>query len=155
MKTLKIGATALLLVLCLAFARSDAAADETAASGVQYVAAGLLLADIGASVANGFALTSGTPNRLNGYFGVVAGVVSLGFVAIDFAATDDKDLRDSFAVVFGTAGAASLVLGALAVHRSPPAGEHAAEISRARFFPYLTMERDRSCILGVGAQVTF
>jgi hypothetical protein len=155
MKMSKTFVMPLILALCLAFVRSDAAAGETVSSGVQYFAAGLLLADVGASVANGFALTSGTPNRLNGYFGVVAGIISLGFVAVDFAATDDQDIRDSFALVFGTAGTASLVLGTIAVRRSPTARENAAETSGVRLFPYLTKESDRRYGMGVGAQVAF
>ncbi len=145
----------LILTLCLASAHSDARADGVNYSAAYFFAGGLLLVDVGASVANGIALATGRPNRLNGYFGVVAGAVSLGLVAITYATTGDKDLRDDFALVFGTAGAASLIIGAVAVRRSPPAGERAAGISKVRIFPYLTMESDRRYGMGVGARMTF
>ncbi|MCX5800856.1 MAG: hypothetical protein NTX17_05650 [Candidatus Eisenbacteria bacterium] len=145
----------LILVLCLALVCPDARADGASYATVNYVVAGLLFVDVGASIANGLALTAGRPNRLNGYFGVAAGVISLGLVAANYAMTNDKELRDSFAIVFGTAGTASLVLGAMNVRRSPPTREGAVGISGVHLFPYLTVERDRRCGMGVGAQITF
>lgn len=145
----------LILAICLAIAYSDAGADEVSYSAASYFAAGMLLVDIGASLGNGIALTTGRPNRLNGYFGIVAGVISFGLVAMDYAMTDDKDLRDSFALVFGTAGAASLVLGTVTVRRAPPAHEHVEGTSGVGFFPYLTVERDHRYGMGVGAKVAF
>ena len=71
--------TAGLASVLLAAAGSAAKADdETTAGALTYFAAGILMVDAGASVANGWALAAGRPNRLNGYVGVVAGVISLG-----------------------------------------------------------------------------
>jgi len=145
----------LILALCVALVGSEAGADEVNHSPVAYFAAGLLLVDVGASLGNGIALTAGRPDRLNGYFGVVAGIVSLGLVAVDYAATDDEDLRDNFALVFGAAGTASLVLGAMTVRRSPPTREGAVGISGVGLFPYLIVEGDQRYRMGVGAQIRF
>ena len=145
----------LILALWLALVGSDAGADEVNHSAVAYFAAGVLLIDVGASLGNGIALTAGRPDRLNGYFGVVAGIVSLGFVAVNYAATDDEDLRDSFALVFGAVGTASLVLGTMAVRRSPPTRKGAVGISGVGLFPYLTVEGDQRYGMGVGVQITF
>jgi hypothetical protein len=145
----------LILALCVVLVGSDAGADEVNHSAVTYFAAGLLIVDVGASVANGIALSAGRPNRLNGYFGVVAGVVSLGLVAVDYVATDDENIRDNFALVFGAAGTVSLVLGTMTVRRSPPAREEAMGVSGVGVFPYLTAEKDHRYGMGVGAQITF
>ena len=151
----KTNLTPLILVLCLTLTYSGVRADEGDYSAAHYVAAGLLLVDVGASVANGFSLTTGRPNRLNGYFGVVVGVASLGAVALDYALTEDKELRDSFALVCGTAGTVSIVLGVMNVWRAPPARERTSEASEVHVFPYLTMERDHRYGMGIGARMTF
>ncbi|MDD4858043.1 MAG: hypothetical protein PHD74_08045 [Candidatus Krumholzibacteria bacterium] len=145
----------LILVLCLTFVYSEAGADEVGYSAAHYFAAAMLLVDVGASLGNGIALATGRPNRLNGYFGIAAGVISFGIVATGYAMTDDRDLRDRAALVFGTAGAMSLVIGAVTVHRSPTARESVAGISEVSFFPYLTMEVDRRCGMGIGARMMF
>jgi len=155
MKISKSKALSMILALCLALVSSDAGADEANYSAAHYLAGGVLLLDVGASIANGAALAAGKSNRLNGYFGVVTGVVSFGFVALDYALTDDKELRDSFALVCGTAGTVSIVLGAMNVRRAPPARKRTSRMSEVRLFPYLTTEGDHKYVMGGAVQMTF
>ena len=140
----------------LAAAGSAAKADDEATAGaLTYFAAGMLMVDAGASVANGWALAAGRPNRLNGYFGVVVGVISLGMVGADLVLTDDPELRDEFAIVMGAAGTASLVLGILNVRRSSPTSDSTNPQSGLLILPALVRTEAQGAGIGLVARLTF
>jgi hypothetical protein len=99
----------------------EAAAESDVSYSVHptaYLAVGLMIVDVGVSLANGLAVARGTANKPNGYFGVGLGVASLGFAGVAYALSDDDDLRDQFAIIMGSAGTAALVTGVLAVRQA-------------------------------------
>ena len=132
-----------------------AEADEASYSPATYAVASLLIIDVGAAVANGIALSVGRPNRRNGYFGVVAGVASLGLVAVSYATTENDDLRNEFALVMGSAGLASLALGVLNVRHSRDPGDELEKQSRVTVLPNLVAVGDKSYRVGIGIRMTF
>ncbi len=147
-----------LLGILLMVVNSESLADETSYASYSpavYVVAGLFVADIGVSLSNGFSLSRGEPNRLNGYFGVVTGIASLGLVAANFAMEDDEDLRNGFALMMGTAGTASLVLGVLNIKQARLAGAETAEVSKITVYPSLSAKRDLGYRIGVNVDITF
>lgn len=137
---------------------SESRAEETSYasySPMVYVVTGLLIVDVGASISNGFSLSRGQPNRINGYFGLVTGVISLGLVAVTFAMEDDEDLRNGFALTMGTAGTASLVLGAMNILRSRQSNTEISKSARVIVFPGLSEDKDQRYRIGINAIITF
>jgi hypothetical membrane protein len=148
----------LLLGISLTVVNSESLADETSYASYSpavYVVAGLLVVDVGVSLSNGFSLSRGDPNRLNGYFGLVTGTASLGLVAANLAMEDDEDLRNGFALMMGTAGTASLVLGVLNIKQARLASAETAEISKITVFPSLSAEKGQGYRIGVDVNITF
>ena len=152
---IKVTVVLLVPVLGLALVHSDASAQAATFSAAHWVMAGVLLVDVIASSANAVTLMSATGNRPLGYFGIAAGAVSLGLVGLDLALEDNRHLRDSFALAYGVAGTTSLVLGVVNVRRDRPSGDNLSWLSAVSFFPYLTVERDGHCQMGVGARLAF
>lgn len=148
----------LLLCILLVLINSESRAEETSYasySPMVYVVTGLLIVDVGASISNGFSLSRGKPNRINGYFGLVTGAVSLGLVAVTFAMEDDEDLRNGFALTMGTAGTASLVLGAMNILRSRQSNTEISKSPGVMVFPSLSEDKDQRYRIGVNAVITF
>lgn len=77
---------------------------------------GTLIVDTGATIANGIALSSGTPNPRNGWIGVGAGIVSYALIGVAYAVGDD--VESGFPIVMGTAGTAALATGFLVLRSS-------------------------------------
>ncbi|MBN1504331.1 MAG: hypothetical protein JW952_04635 [Candidatus Eisenbacteria bacterium] len=96
-----------------------ALADEEPAgfvgSPLIWLAAGVLVVDAGATVANGAALVAGKPNRENGMFGVVLGSASLAASAVGFVFADGESDSVRFSLVLAGCGLASLLTGYLNV----------------------------------------
>lgn len=87
----KIIAHALLIVISVAFFESGVCAGEDSTTGaLTYFSAGMLIVDAGVSIGNGISLSSGKPNRLNGYLGVAAGAIYIGLIALNYATTGDR-----------------------------------------------------------------
>ena len=152
---LKIVGVSVALALSVALVCPNAAAQDDGFSPVYAIAAGVLIADVAASVTNGISLAAGTPNRPSGYFGVIVGGVSLAGALLGYILTEDEDVRDTGTLTFGVAGATSLALGALLVHRSPPEPRTSSGAGVAGFRPYLTVQRGRERGVGVGVAVMF
>jgi hypothetical protein len=125
---------------------------ENAGHPAAYAAAGLLVVDAGVSLANGFAVSRGVANKSNGYFGIGVGVASLGLTAVTYAMTDDKELRDNFTMFMGTAGAAALVTGVLAVRQAGRPAEAPSEFSRLHLSPAVMSDGERKAY---GLQIKF
>jgi hypothetical protein len=119
------------------------------------VAAGLFVVDAGVSVANGLALSRGTASKPNGYFGIGAGVASLGLTALAYANTDDAELRDNFTLFMGTAGAAALLTGVLAVRQAGQAAEEPSELSRLHLSPAVMSDGNRGKAYGLQIKFDF
>lgn len=131
------------------------AAEADVGNGLVYVSAGVLLVDIGVCVGNGVSLSIGKPDRLNGYLGVVAGVVSFGLVLAGYLMTDDDDLRGDFAVVMGAAGTTSIVLGALNIRRDRGRPEEWKGHSRLTMAPGMIKVGNRAYCAGMNLSLSF
>jgi hypothetical protein len=120
-----------------------------------YLAVGLLVVDAGVSVANGLAVSMGTAQKRNGYFGIGVGVASLGLTAITYTMTDDNDLRNNFALFMGTAGAAALVTGVLAVRQAGKIAEEPSQFSKLHLSPAVMSDGDRGKAYGLQLKFDF
>ena len=120
-----------------------------------YLAAGLLVVDAGVIVANGLAVSAGTAQKANGYFGIGVGVASLGLTAVTYAMTDDKDLRDNFAIFMGTAGTAALVTGMLAVRQAGKIAEEPTQFSKLHLSPAVMSDGNRGKAYGLQLKLDF
>ena len=120
-----------------------------------YAALGLMAVGAGVSVANGLAVSMGTANKRNGYFGIGLGVASLGFTAVAYAMSDDDDLRTDFAVFMGTAGTAALVTGMLAVRQAGRIAERPEELSRLHVSPVVISDGNRGKAFGLQLKLNF
>ncbi len=148
----------LILSILMVSIYSEPRAEETSYASYSpavYAIAGLFIVDVGVSLSNGFSLMNDNPNKINGYFGVVTGVISLGLVAVNFAVEDNADLRNGFALTMGTAGTASLVLGILNVRRSRDTQEDAIEQSRIIMYPSLNKDGEQKYRVGFNVNITF
>ncbi|MBN2071618.1 MAG: hypothetical protein JW814_09200 [Candidatus Krumholzibacteriota bacterium] len=134
---------------------SELFSEQVSYSSASYVVAGILVIDIGSSVANAVSLAADRPNRRNGYFGVAAGIISYGLVAAGYAMTDDDDLRDDFAIVMGGAGTASLVFGVLNMTRAGHDTDDAPGISRIEVFPVICPDGRKSTYSGINFKMVF
>jgi len=164
------------LVASLLSAPGNSKADENnmaGASAFGLVALGLFVVDVGASVANGFALSNGTSDKPNGYFSIGAAVVSYGMVAAVYGWSDDSaSQQNQFALFMGTAGTAALVTGILVLRQAgaqrsaPPsynklatgAGSRADEpesLSKVRVFPMVAQTGGTGPTVGVQLKVDF
>jgi len=120
-----------------------------------YLAAGLLVVDAGVTIANGLAVSMGTAQKTNGYFGIGVGVASLGITAFTYAMTDDNELRDNFAIFMGTAGTAALVTGMLAVRQAGKIAEEPSQFSRLHVSPAVMSDGDRGKAYGLQLKLDF
>jgi hypothetical protein len=97
----------------------NARADEepTAMEGgpLIFLAAGALMLNVGATIANGAALAAGKPNRGHGMFGVVLGGASVAAGAVGLAFSGDDNGSERFSLVLAGCGLASLLTGYLNV----------------------------------------
>jgi hypothetical protein len=80
-------------------------------SPVIYLAAGALAVNVGATIANGFALVAGKPNRGNGMFGVVLGSATVAAGVVGLAASNGDTNSERFSIVLASCGLASLLTG--------------------------------------------
>ena len=131
-------------------------ADEyhlSGASAFGLLSVGLMIVDAGAAVANGFALAHGTASKPTSYFSIAAGVVSYGMVAVVYAAEDDTELANQFAVMMGSAGTAALVTGAFALRQANRRDDSQDLLSRVRAYP--TVVSDGGGHSGPGIQLKF
>jgi hypothetical protein len=145
-----------LLFLLFVFVSPESRAEDTSYmtdSPAMYAIAGLLIVDIGVSVSNAFSLINNEPNKLNGYFGVVTGALSLGLVAANLVAEEDDDLRSSFALVMGTAGLTSLLLGAINVRESDNKEDVSFDQSSVSIYPRHSADESTCHAAGVTSKL--
>lgn len=148
----------LLFYMSLIFLTSESLAEESyhmTSSPLIYAIAGLLIVDVGVSLSNGFSLINDSPNRANGYFGIVTGAISLGLVTANLLAEDDDDLRNGFALIMGTAGSASLILGVINVKKSSTTPKIPIDDSRIRIYPTLARENGQQYEFGININISF
>ena len=124
-------------------------------SPLVYAIAGLFIVDVGVSLSNGFSLINDSPNKINGYFGVVTGVISLGLVAINYVAEDNTEMRNDFALAMGTAGATSLILGAINVRESGNTNNISLDDSKIQIYPTYIWEKDQEHKIGININILF
>jgi len=116
---------------------------------------GLLVVDAGVSLANGLAVSTGTANKPNGYFGIGLGVASLGFTGAACVLSEDDDLRDEFAIFMGTAGTTALVTGILAVRQAGRIAEEPEVFSRLHVSPAIMSDGNRGKAYGLQFKFDF
>jgi hypothetical protein len=144
--------------MLLVFLTSESRAEESSYmpdSPLIYALAGLLIIDIGVSLSNGFSLINDRPNKINGYFGIVTGVISLGLVTANLLVEENEDLRNNYALVMGTAGATSLILGTMNVRRSGNTQEAPIDESRIKFYPTIARDIGQKYKIGININILF
>jgi len=122
---------------------------------VGYLALGLLVVDAGVSFANGLAVSMGTAQKPNGYFGIGVGAASLGIAGAAFAYSDDDDVRDEFVITMGVAGTAALVTGIMAVRQAGQIAEEPEGLSRLRVSPAIISDGNRGKAFGLQLKFDF
>jgi hypothetical protein len=94
---------------------APAAADDTEYTALALGGAFSILVSGGVAVANAVGLVRGVSSRPNGWFGVGIGTFSVVFATTVVIAAEGEGTSREFAAVLGSAGAASVVFGALSV----------------------------------------
>jgi peptidoglycan/LPS O-acetylase OafA/YrhL len=148
----------LFLILFFMSIYSESFAEESSYASYSpavYAIAGLLVLDIGVSISNSFSLINGRPNKINGYFGAVTGVISLGLAAASLVMEDDEDLRNEFLLVMGTAGVASLTLGVMNIRRAKRTEDEPIGKSEIKIYPGLTWDSDHKHRVSINLQTQF
>ena len=151
----RIGYIIFLAIFLISALNSRVEADDTSLAFVHYMLVGLFIVDVGASLSNSLALTRGEPSRPNGFFGMGAGIVSIALTVVGYFSTDNESLRNGFALIMGTAGTTSLVLGVLNVRGASGDQDSVSAQSTKEVFGSLGFENAYQRVIGIGLDFEF